>query len=191
MAEVTFYDSAEDALLKFAVIIARTDGKWIFCKHRERDTYEVPGEHREKGEDILSAAKRELMEETGAVDFTIKPICVYSVKGKTRASEGADDETFGMLFAAEVFSFEEIHSEIEKILITGPSGGTLDLSANPAQTDRRSKKQRFFVNVKRRKGRRSGRTAGHAKTGRLPRGASRFCTFCCLPDESGAERKEQ
>ena len=66
MAEVTFYDSAEDALLKFAVIIARTDGKWIFCKHRERDTYEVPGGHREKGEDILSAAKRELMEETGA-----------------------------------------------------------------------------------------------------------------------------
>lgn len=118
MAEVTFYDSAEDALLKFAVIIARTDGKWIFCKHRERDTYEVPGGHREKGEDILSAAKRELMEETGAVDFTIKPICVYSVKGKTRASEGADDETFGMLFAAEVFSFEELHSEIEKILIT-------------------------------------------------------------------------
>ena len=39
-------------------------------------------------------------------------------KGKTRASEGADDETFGMLFAAEVFSFEELHSEIEKILIT-------------------------------------------------------------------------
>ena len=37
----------------------------------------------------------------------------------------------------------------------------------------------------------SGRTAGHAKTGRLPHGASRFCTFCCLPDESGAERKEQ
>lgn len=27
MAEVTFFDSAEDALLKFAVIIARTDGK--------------------------------------------------------------------------------------------------------------------------------------------------------------------
>ena len=33
-------------------------------------------------EDILSTAKRELMEETGATDFTIKPICVYSVKGK-------------------------------------------------------------------------------------------------------------
>lgn len=118
MVEVKFYDSIDDKLLKFAVIISKINGKWIFCKHRERDTYEVPGGHRESGEDILSTAKRELMEETGATDFTIKPICVYSVKGKTRVSESIDDETFGMLFFADVFSFEEIHSEIEKILIT-------------------------------------------------------------------------
>ena len=118
MVEVKFYDSIDDSLLKFAVIIAQANGKWIFCKHRERDTYEVPGGHRESGEDILTTAKRELMEETGAIDFTIKPICVYSVKGKTRVNENADEETFGMLFFGEVFSFQEIHSEIEKILIT-------------------------------------------------------------------------
>lgn len=74
MVEVKFYDSIDDKLLKFAVIISKTNGKWIFCKHRERDTYEVPGGHRESGEDILSTAKRELMEETGAIDFTIKLI---------------------------------------------------------------------------------------------------------------------
>ena len=74
MVEVKFYDSIDDKLLKFAVIISKINGKWIFCKHRERDTYEVPGGHRESGEDILSTAKRELMEETGAIDFTIKPI---------------------------------------------------------------------------------------------------------------------
>ena len=74
MVEVKFYDSIDDKLLKFAVIISKTNGKCIFCKHRERDTYEVPGGHRESGEDILSIAKRELMEETGAIDFTIKPI---------------------------------------------------------------------------------------------------------------------
>ena len=34
--EVRFYDTADDALLKFAVIIARTGGKWVFCKHREK-----------------------------------------------------------------------------------------------------------------------------------------------------------
>ena len=118
MPEVKFYDNIDDELLKFAVIISKTNGKWVFCKHRERDTYEVPGGHRESGEDILTAAKRELREETGAVDFVIKPVCVYSVKGKTRINENADDETFGMLFIADIFSFEELHSEIESILIT-------------------------------------------------------------------------
>ena len=66
---------------------------------------------------ILDTAKRELKEETGAVDFTIKPVCVYSVKGKTRVNENLDDETFGMLYFADIFSFEEIHSEIEKIVL--------------------------------------------------------------------------
>lgn len=118
VVEVKFYDSVDDKLLKFAVIISKTNGKWVFCKHRERDTYEVPGGHRENGEDILTTAKRELKEETGATDFTIQPICVYSVKGKTRVNENNDNESFGMLFIADIFSFEELHSEIEKILIT-------------------------------------------------------------------------
>ena len=118
MVEVKFYDSIDDSLLKFAVIIAKTNGKWVFCKHRERDTFEVPGGHREIGETILETAKRELREETGAVEFDINPICVYSVKGKTRANENIEDETFGMLYYADVFSYGEIHSEIEKIVIT-------------------------------------------------------------------------
>lgn len=118
MTEVRFYDAAEDALLKFAVIISRADGKWVLCKHKERDTYEVPGGHREKGETILETAERELKEETGAVDFIIKPICAYSVKGKTRVNENAQDESFGMLYHAEISSFGEIHSEMEKIILT-------------------------------------------------------------------------
>ena len=117
--EVNFYEQVEDELLKFAVIIAKTNGKWLFCNHKERDTYEVPGGHRENGETILETAKRELREETGAIDFDIRPICVYSVKGKTRVNEKIDEESFGMLFIADVFSYEtELHSEIEKILIT-------------------------------------------------------------------------
>ena len=117
--EVNFYEQVEDELLKFAVIIAKTNGKWLFCKHKERDTYEVPGGHREKGETILETAKRELREETGAIDFDIRPICVYSVKGKTRVNEKIDEESFGMLYIADIFSFEkELHSEIESILIT-------------------------------------------------------------------------
>lgn len=119
MVEVNFYEQVSDELLKFAVIISKTDGKWVFCKHKERDTYEVPGGHREIGENILETAKRELKEETGAIDFTIEPICVYSVKGKTRINEMIDEETFGMLFVADIISFEgELHSEIEEIIIT-------------------------------------------------------------------------
>lgn len=117
MVDVNFYDEVEDSLLKFAVIIAKTNGKWIFCKHKERNNYELPGGHREYSESILETAKRELNEETGAVDFDIKPICVYSVKGKTRVSENDDEESYGMLFIANILSFEEIHSEIEKIII--------------------------------------------------------------------------
>ena len=118
LVEVKFYEDVDDSLLKFAVIIAKTNGKWVFCKHRDRDTYEVPGGHREDGEEILETAKRELKEETGAVVFDIKPICVYSVKGKTRVNENLGDETFGMLYFADIVSFEALHSEIEKIMIT-------------------------------------------------------------------------
>ena len=118
MLEVKFYDNVADEFLKFAVIISKTNDEWIFCKHKERETYEVPGGRREFGETIIDTAKRELAEETGAVEFNIKPICVYSVKGKTRVTKNDNEESFGMLFVAEVFSFKELQSEIEKILIT-------------------------------------------------------------------------
>ncbi len=111
MLEVRFYDTVDDELLKFAVIISKSNGKWVFCKHKKRETYEIPGGHREHKEEISETAKRELKEETGAVDFSITPLCVYSVKNETK-------ETFGMLYFADIFSFEGINSEIEKILIT-------------------------------------------------------------------------
>ena len=115
--EVKFYDTVEDALLKFAVIISRSNGKWVFCKHKERDTYEAPGGHREAGEDILKTAKRELQEETGAIEFEITPICVYSVKGKNRVND-TGEETFGLLCFAEITEFaKELHSEMEKVVL--------------------------------------------------------------------------
>ena len=127
--EVKFYDTAEDSLLKFAVIISKSNGKWVFCKHKERDTFEVPGGHREKGESIEEAAKRELMEETGAKEFSIKPVCVYSVTGKNRVN-ATGEELYGMLYFAEITSFEkELHSEIEKVYLSAslPSNWTYPL----------------------------------------------------------------
>ena len=109
---VRFYDKVDDALLKFAVSIARSNGKWVFCKHRERTTLEVPGGRREAGETIDQAAVRELKEETGAEEFSIRPVCVYSVLRDDA------EESFGGLYAAEISTFEqELHSEIEKIVL--------------------------------------------------------------------------
>ena len=115
MLEVKFYDNVADELLKFAVIISKHNGKWVFCKHKERDTYEVPGGHREPNESIVETAKRELSEETGALHFDIFPVCVYSVTGKNRVNQ-TGEETYGMLFFANIETFEsELHSEMESV----------------------------------------------------------------------------
>lgn len=115
--QVNFYDTVDDALLKFAVIISKYDGKWVFCKHKERNTFEIPGGHREPNEVILDTAKRELCEETGATRFDITPVCVYSVTGKNRVNQSGE-ETYGMLYFADIYSFEgELHSEMESVLL--------------------------------------------------------------------------
>ncbi len=65
----------------------------------------------------MDTAKRELYEETGALEFDIELVCVYSV---TAPDNFDGSESFGMLFFADVKCFEsELHSEIEKIAMMG------------------------------------------------------------------------
>ncbi len=106
MIDVRFYDMVDDDLLKYAVIIAKYQDKWVLCKHKQRTTLECPGGHREEGEDILSCAKRELQEETGALEYTLKQLCVYSVIRED--SKGHQEESYGMLYYGDIKGFEEL-----------------------------------------------------------------------------------
>lgn len=111
MIEVKFYEDVPDELLEFAVIVSRYQDKWVYCKHRERNTLEVPGGHREEGEDIFDTAERELYEETGALGFKLKDMGIYSVINKGK-------ETFGRLYFANIEEFTDLPpSEIEKVVL--------------------------------------------------------------------------
>lgn len=88
--------TVKDEDLKFAVIWSFYEEKLLLVKHKERDTWEIPGGKREPFESIEETAKRELFEETGAIDFKIKEVCYYSVKREN------EEISFGSLFYCRV-----------------------------------------------------------------------------------------
>lgn len=123
MTEVGFLSPEEvsDAALRYVVIVARHGDKYVFCRHRARSTWEIPGGKREKGEMPEAAARRELHEETGALRFTLLPVCVYAVYTDNLPP------SYGMLYTATLFDMEDSlraelqqqHSEIADICFTG------------------------------------------------------------------------
>lgn len=80
---------------KYVVVLSRCEGRILLSRHRARTTWETQGGHVEQGETPLQAARRELWEESGAVDYDIRPLCDYWAGDE---SSGAN----GMIFAAEI-----------------------------------------------------------------------------------------
>jgi 8-oxo-dGTP diphosphatase len=110
---VEFYDctAVKDRMVTFVVLVSRYRGKWVIVRHRERDTWELPGGRREQGESLEDAARRELFEETGAVDFNYLPVCIYSVE---RA--GTNKKSYGKLYFVEVYILGNLPGfEIEQL----------------------------------------------------------------------------
>ncbi len=91
----------ENATPEVVLIFAKYKGKWLFCKHKERTTYEICGGHVERGETPMQAAKRELYEESGAI---AKTMCFKGYVTKT------DDysKQIMAIFSAEIKSFDSL-----------------------------------------------------------------------------------
>ncbi|CAH2212981.1 NUDIX hydrolase [Tepidibacter aestuarii] len=111
MIKIDFYEigKVEDEKLEFAVIVAEFKNEYIFVKHKDRGTWELPGGHRELGESIDEAGSRELFEETGAKEYSIMGVYDYSVTmdNKTR---------FGRLFYVKIEKLDELPKfEIKEI----------------------------------------------------------------------------
>jgi 8-oxo-dGTP diphosphatase len=102
MVKVEFYEPEymPEGKLTYSVISARFNGNWVFVRHRERQTIEIPGGHIEANETPLEAAIRELKEETGASEFTIECVATYSVT--INGTTG-----YGRLYFAEVSEMGE------------------------------------------------------------------------------------
>jgi len=96
----------------YVVIAVRYDGGWLFVRHRKRGGYELPAGHPDEGEDSVEAAVRELMEETGALDFTMEPVTYYYV-------DTGSGKKYGRLFLAWVDTLGEItdKKEIEGVKV--------------------------------------------------------------------------
>lgn len=96
---------------KYVVTLSEYQGKILLSRHKGRTTWETQGGHIEPGETPLQAAKRELFEESGAVEFEIEPLCDYWA-----GEEGTDNWANGMVFRAVIQKLGPMpESEMEEV----------------------------------------------------------------------------
>lgn len=119
ITRVRFYDKSfiPPGKLIYSVISAKFDGKWIFVRHRQRETWEICAGHIEVGESSDEAARREIMEETGAIEFNLECVATYSVEKEGKTG-------YGRLYYADVTRLANIPESSEiaerKLLDTLP-----------------------------------------------------------------------
>ncbi|MDE5416866.1 NUDIX domain-containing protein [Labilibaculum sp. DW002] len=97
--------------LTYSIVCSHYQNKWVFVRHRERESWEMPAGHIEDGESALAAAKRELYEETGAIQFSLRCICDYSCVWK-------GEKKYGRIFFANILQLGKLpQSEIAEIKV--------------------------------------------------------------------------
>ncbi len=102
----------DDRKLTYVVMGAGYQDKWIFVRHRDRLTWEMPAGHIEAGESADQAAVRELYEEAGVVKSSLEVICDYEVTVGTKVE-------YGRLYGVNVYEMEpQKEFEIEEVLLS-------------------------------------------------------------------------
>jgi 8-oxo-dGTP diphosphatase len=85
--EISFHDlSKEKTLYNYVVIVAEYDGKLVWVRQHGQNSWEIPGGHIESNETPEMAARRELWEETGALEYTLTQVCDFSVTNNGKQS---------------------------------------------------------------------------------------------------------
>ena len=110
---------------KYVVVMSKYQGKVLLSRHRDRTTWETQGGHIEPGETPMDAARRELYEESGALDFDIRPVFDYWAGDENGGASGqvfaAEIRTLGAMpksEMAEVRAFDEVPPNVTYPAIT-------------------------------------------------------------------------
>lgn len=93
----TTYPIGTLGVYKYVVVLSRCGGGILLSRHKDRTTWETQGGHIEPGETPEQAARRELFEESGALDYAIVPLFDYRSED-AQTGQGAN----GVVFAAEI-----------------------------------------------------------------------------------------
>ena len=103
MLEVKTYDLGycDESEYTRVICVSKYKDKFVFSYNKKRNGWEIPGGHIEKGETWLDAAKREMYEETGAIEIKVLPICVYKIS------------TYGLLCYCEIIKLDKLPKEFE------------------------------------------------------------------------------
>ncbi|HDP55322.1 MAG TPA: NUDIX domain-containing protein [Bacteroidetes bacterium] len=103
----------------YVVIVAYYKNKLVWVRKKQAVTWEIPGGHVEPGENPDQAAERELWEETGALEYSLKPIYDFSIKANNMLS-------YNRLFYCTIKTLGSLpESEIEEVMLSNETPNEL------------------------------------------------------------------
>ncbi|MDI9470788.1 MAG: NUDIX domain-containing protein [Bacillota bacterium] len=105
--------------VRIVVIAATSRGRLLLVRSPGEERPGPPAGHREPGETPLAAARRELVEETGALDWRLEPVCYYSVAQAAPELDpthpARDVGAYGLLCRAEIAAFGPLRHEVSSL----------------------------------------------------------------------------